>query len=136
MDPARYLSLFVEEATDHLGEMGRAFLLLEQDPASAEALDTCFRMAHSIKGMAASMRFDLIATRAHALEDRLSAARSAGHVDAVTDLPRFFADLDGLERMIIAVGDTGQGLPLPPTPPQHAEPAGLKKKLRTTLHAA
>jgi two-component system chemotaxis sensor kinase CheA len=136
MDPARYLALFVEEATDHLGEMGRAFLRLEKDPASAEALEVCFRMAHSIKGMAASMRFDPIAARAHALEDFFTGARDLGRVDPVADLPRFFAELDGLERMIGVVRATG-ACPAESAPaPLHAEPAGLKKKLRTPPHTA
>jgi two-component system chemotaxis sensor kinase CheA len=136
MDPARYLALFVEEAADHLGEMGRAFLALEKEPASAEALETCFRMAHSIKGMAASMHFDPIAARAHALEDRLQLARGAGRVDAVSELPRWFSMLDGLERLISTVRDTGQCPTTPEPPGAGADAAGLKKKLRTPPLAA
>jgi two-component system chemotaxis sensor kinase CheA len=136
VDPARYLALFVEEATDHLGEMGRALLGLEKDPASADALELCFRMAHSIKGMAAAMRFAPLAERAHALEDTLSAARTAGRVEPASELPRLFAELDVLERLVQAIRDTGK-CPAEPAPPSsHAGPAGLKKKLRTTPRAA
>lgn len=130
MDPARYLTLFVEEATDHVAEMGRALLALEKEPASGEALETCFRMAHSIKGMAAAMGYGPIAVRAHALEDRLSAARRAGGVDPAAELPLWFVELDAIERMISIVRDTGECPAAPPPPLSHAEDAGLKKKLR------
>ena len=105
MDPARYQALFLEETVDHLAEMGRALLALEKDPASEEALETCFRMAHSIKGMAAAMRFAPIVECAHALEDRLESARAAGRVDTVSELPRWFAALGVLERLVSAVRD-------------------------------
>ncbi len=94
MDRARYQALFVEEATDHVAEMGRALLALEKDPGSADALEICFRMAHSIKGMAASMGYQPITERAHRLEDRLAAARTAGRVEGETELPAWFADMD------------------------------------------
>lgn len=135
MDPARYLALFVEEASEHLEEMEAALLRLEKEPASAEALEVCFRMAHSIKGMAAAMRFSPIVERAHSLEDRLSRIRSAGRVDPVTELPLLLAARDGIERMVFAVRDTGV-CPTPPAPaPDATDAPGLKKKLRRTAAA-
>ena len=129
MDPARYQALFVEEAGDHLGELGRALLALEKDPTSSDALETCFRMAHSIKGMAAAMHFDPITAVAHRLEDRLDAARRAGRVDPEAALPKLFEGLDALERLVFAVRDTGACPEEPPVREAIAEPAGLKKKL-------
>ena len=127
MDPARYLALFLDETSDHLGEMGRALLDLEKDPASAAALEVCFRMAHSIKGMAAAMHFEPIAERAHALEGRLSAARGAGCVDPLSELPQLLADLDVLEHLVRAVRDTGE-CPAERAPPaSHAERENPKK---------
>jgi two-component system chemotaxis sensor kinase CheA len=134
MDPVRYRALFVEEASEHLGELGRAFLTLEKDPTSAEALEVCFRMAHSVKGMAAAMHFVPISELAHALEDRFEAARRAGRVPATEDLPRWFAELDVLERMVNAVRDTGQcpEIPVTPAAPRTDDaPAGPKKKARS-----
>ena len=132
MDPARYQALFVEESCDHLEELGRALLELEKDPASATALETCFRMAHSIKGMSAAMRFAPITALAHRLEDRLDGARRAGRVDPTEVLPRLFEGRDALERLVFAVRDTGAC----PEAPLEAAPAGagagLKKKLRRT----
>lgn len=136
MDPARYQALFVEEASDHLGELGRALLDLEKDPASSVALETCFRMAHSIKGMSAAMHFDPITAVAHRLEDRLDGARKAGRVDPVGVLPKLFEGLNVLERLLFAVRDTGACPEEVPAPEPNAAGAGLKKKVRRTPIAA
>ena len=57
MDLAKYRTLFLEEAGEHLAEMSRALLVLEKDPASTESIDLVFRMAHSTKSMAASLGY-------------------------------------------------------------------------------
>ncbi len=134
MDRARYQALFVEEATDHVAEMGRALLALEKDPGSTDALEICFRMAHSIKGMAASMGYQPITERAHRLEDRLSAARAAGRVESQAELPAWFAEMDQLERMIGQVRDTGACTTAPPAHLDEADASGLKKKLLRPTH--
>ena len=53
LDMEKYRRIFLEESTDHLGEVGRALLDLEKEMANGEAIDTIFRMAHSMKSMAA-----------------------------------------------------------------------------------
>ncbi len=68
MDMTKYRDVFLEESADHLAEMSRALLDLEKDPARAEAIDVLFRMAHSIKGMAASLEYESIAEVAHVRE--------------------------------------------------------------------
>ncbi len=111
MDMAKYRDVFLEEATDHLEEMSRALLELEKDPAGAEAIDVLFRMAHSIKGMAASLEYESIAQVAHRLEDRLQEARTASRAE---DLGLLFRGLEGLEAMVATVRETGE--PPPPDP--------------------
>ncbi len=130
MDPARYLALFVEEASEHLEEMEGALLRLEKEPESAEALEICFRMAHSIKGMAAAMRFTPIVERAHALEDRLSSIRTAGRIEPTSELPFLLAERDGIERLVFAVRDTGVCPDPSDTAVRGADVPGLKKKLQ------
>lgn len=76
-DTSRYLSLFVGEATEHLEALGKDLVRLEQDKGQAPGLvDSMFRHAHSVKGMAASMGFEGTATLAHRLEDLLHALRT------------------------------------------------------------
>jgi two-component system chemotaxis sensor kinase CheA len=100
MDLAKYRSLFLEEATEHLEEMSRACLALEKDPANGEAIDLVFRMAHSIKGMAASLEYEGITRLSHQLEDRIASFRTAGVVDVPEGMGLPFRGLEALEGMV------------------------------------
>ncbi len=75
IDMSRYLGIFVTEATEHLESLGRDLVQLEKDKGTA-AIDSMFRHAHSVKGMASSMGFEPIATLAHRVEDLVDAVRS------------------------------------------------------------
>jgi two-component system chemotaxis sensor kinase CheA len=114
VDLAKYRSLFLEEATEHLAEIGRALLALEKDPGDGEAIDCVFRMAHSIKGMAASLGYDAITELAHRVEDRMAAVRAAGRVGGGEEVARLFRGLEGLERMVEAVRENGDPPPADP----------------------
>ena len=107
MDLAKYRALFLEEATEHLAELSRALLALEKNAADAEAIDLAFRMAHSIKGMAASLDYQGPAELAHKLEDLLASQRAAGAVDPRASALLFRA-LEGLERMVAALRESGE----------------------------
>jgi two-component system chemotaxis sensor kinase CheA len=123
LDLAKYRALFLEEAAEHLSEISGALLALEKDLAAADPIDVAFRMAHSIKSMAASLEYDSITELAHALEDRMERIRSAGCVAASSELVPLFAGLEGLEAMVRAVRETGE-------PP--ALEAGLVERVRGT----
>ncbi len=77
MDMSRYLDLFVSEARQHLQEAEREISRLGPDAGAEgeEALNNLFRHFHSLKGMAASMGFEEIATLSHAVEDLLDEIR-------------------------------------------------------------
>ena len=111
MDLAKYRGLFLEEATEHLAEMGQALLTLEKDPRDGEALDTVFRMMHSMKGMGASLGYDAVSALSHRLEDRLGAWRQAGGIDDPTGVTMLFRGLESLERMVAVVRETGDAPP-------------------------
>ncbi len=108
MDLAKYRTIFIEESTEHFAEISRALLELEKDPASAEAIDVVFRMAHSIKGMAASLGYDSITELAHRLEDRMQIARDAGRVGPHEELSLLFRGIAALEGMVNAVSEQGE----------------------------
>jgi two-component system chemotaxis sensor kinase CheA len=121
---AKYQKLFLEEASEHLAEIGRALLELEKDTSSVESIDTIFRMAHSIKSMAASLGYDSVSELAHVMEDRLGVMRNAGRLSGAEELSLLFRGLEGLERMVAAVRESGE----PPSPDESlmaalAEPA-------------
>jgi two-component system, chemotaxis family, sensor kinase CheA len=132
VDLAKYRAIFIEESTEHFAEISRALLELEKDPARVEAIDVVFRMAHSIKGMAASLGYDSITDLAHKLEDRMQIVRDAGVVEPREELSVLFRGLTALEGMVAAVRDHGEA---PPADPElvaalatRAAPAALKKK--------
>jgi two-component system chemotaxis sensor kinase CheA len=111
---AKYRVIFIEESVEHLAEMSSAMLGLEKSFADAEAIDVIFRMAHSIKGMAASLQYDSIAEVAHRLEDRMQEIRSVGRIASSDDLALLFRGLERLEAMVASVRETGA--PPPPDP--------------------
>lgn len=112
MDVAKYRAIFLEEAVEHLAEMSRALLDLEKDQADGEAIDLVFRMAHSIKGMASSLGYDSITEVSHLLEDRMHTMRTEGRVPPGDDgIGLLFRGLEGLERMVGVVRDTGEPPP-------------------------
>src|SRR5829696_1851067 len=75
VDMSKYLGLFVTESTEHLEALGRDLVALEQSPNRAETIDSMFRHAHSVKGMASSMGFEPVAVLAHRTEDLVEAVR-------------------------------------------------------------
>jgi two-component system chemotaxis sensor kinase CheA len=111
LDMAKYRTLFLEEATEHLSEISGALLALEKDLAAAEPIDVAFRMAHSIKSMAASLEYDAVTELAHALEDRMEHVRAAGRVESPADMASLFAGLEGLEAMVRTVRESGEAPP-------------------------
>ncbi len=114
MDMAKYRQVFIEESTDHLAEMSSALLGLEKDLADGEAIDLVFRMAHSIKGMAASMDYESVTQVSHGLEDRMQEIRREGRVADAEELGVLFRGLDCLESMVAVIRETGE---LPPPDP-------------------
>ena len=131
MDLAKYRSLFLEEATEHLAEIGQALLTLEKDSRDGAALDIVFRMMHSMKGMGGSLGYDAVSELAHRLEDRLGAWRKGGGIDDGQGVAMLFRGLESLERMVAVVRETGE----PPPPDQVllallGDPESPKKALR------
>jgi two-component system chemotaxis sensor kinase CheA len=111
LDLTKYRNLFLEEATEHLAEMSRLLLELEKMPDTAGAIDSVFRAAHSIKGMAASLGYDAITELSHRLEDRMDECRSSGRIDP-QGLELLFRGLEDLERMVWEVRDGGDAPPI------------------------
>jgi two-component system chemotaxis sensor kinase CheA len=114
---AKYRQVFIDESTEHLAEMSSALLQLEKDLADGEAIDLIFRMAHSIKGMAASMDYESVTQVSHGLEDRMQEIRKAGRIADSDELGVLFRGLECLESMVATIRDTGE---IPPPAPDLA----------------
>jgi len=107
LDLTRYLSLFVAEAGEHLAGFSGDLVRLEKAKASGgpgvtQAIDSMFRHAHSVKGMAGSMQLDGITAFAHQVEDLVDVFRkdSARLDSAAVDL--LLAAGDALAIMVQA----------------------------------
>jgi two-component system chemotaxis sensor kinase CheA len=109
---AKYRKLFLDEGAEHLSEISSALLALEKDRGATEEIDVIFRMAHSIKSMAASLDYESITELAHALEDRMEGVRTRGKVADGAEMAALFQGLEGLESMVAAVRESGE----PPAP--------------------
>lgn len=100
MDTSQYLSMFLEESIDNLQTLNEALLYLEQQPEDVEKINEIFRVAHTIKGMAATMGFNEMAELTHKMEDVLSKFRE-GELKVTQNVVTVLFDcLDTLERMV------------------------------------
>jgi len=69
MDISEYLPMFLAEAREHLQELNLAIVRIEEQPDDRETVDEIFRIAHSLKGMSATMGFAQIAALTHEMEN-------------------------------------------------------------------
>lgn len=103
MDTSQYMTMFLEESMDNLQNLNESLLDLEQDPNDVDKLNEIFRVAHTIKGMAATMGFSDIAELTHKMEDVLSKFRE-GELKVTQQVVTVLFDcLDTLERMVTNV---------------------------------
>ncbi len=75
MDINEYLPMFLAESREHLQELNLAVVRVEEAPDDAETIGDIFRIAHSLKGMSATMGFERIAALTHAMEDLFEVLR-------------------------------------------------------------
>jgi two-component system chemotaxis sensor kinase CheA len=156
-----YLPMFLAESREHLEHLNLAIVRIEERPDDRAILDEIFRIAHSLKGMSATMGFAAIAALTHKMEDvfELLRQRTGGLERDVIDV--VLACLDALEGAVEAIDETGaerlaaeplvqrlddlirartpvqaavrQGGELPP-PPDLFERAGDRRVLRVCVH--
>ncbi|KOA21059.1 chemotaxis protein CheA [Clostridium homopropionicum DSM 5847] len=100
MDTSQYLSMFLEESIDNLQTLNESLLQLEQEPEDIDKLNEIFRVAHTIKGMAATMGFNEIAELTHKMEDVLSQFREGKLKVTQKVVTVLFRCLDTLEQMV------------------------------------
>jgi two-component system, chemotaxis family, sensor kinase CheA len=94
------VQLFFEESEEGLAAMEQALVTLEERAGDDDALKTAFRVAHTLKGNAASLGFAELAAVTHEVEDVLDRLRSGSLAVSrqVTDL--LLAAVDTLRQML------------------------------------
>jgi two-component system chemotaxis sensor kinase CheA len=93
------LQTFLAEARDNLEAMEADLLALEQAPDDRDCLHDVFRLAHTLKGDAASLGFPYLSRYAHRMEDYLEAVRSG----------KFQLSGESISMLLLAV-DTLRGM--------------------------
>ena len=73
MDTSEYMPMFVAETREHLEQLNLAIVRLEENPKDRPTVEEIFRIAHSLKGMSATMGFS---------RDRRADPRDGGRVRA------------------------------------------------------
>ena len=105
MDTSQYMQMFLEESMDNLQTLNESLLELEQNPEDIDRINAIFRVAHTIKGMAATMGFTDIAELTHKMEDVLSEFRDGELKVSQEVVTVLFDCLDTLEKMINNIED-------------------------------
>jgi two-component system chemotaxis sensor kinase CheA len=107
MELDAYLPMFLAEAREHLEHLNLAVVRIEEQPDDRETVDEIFRIAHSLKGMSATMGFAGMAALTHKMEDvfELLRQRTGGLERKVIDV--LLVCLDALESAVEAIDSTG-----------------------------
>jgi two-component system chemotaxis sensor kinase CheA len=105
MDTSQYMSMFLEESIENLQTLNESLLELEQRPENIDKLNEIFRVAHTIKGMAATMGFSQMAELTHKMEDVLSKFREGKIKVTEKVVTVLFKCLDTLEKMVNNVSE-------------------------------
>jgi two-component system chemotaxis sensor kinase CheA len=146
MDVSEYMPMFLAEAREHLQELNLAIVRIEETPDDQETVNEIFRVAHSMKGMSATMGFAQMAALTHQMEDVFELLRQRGGGLGRDAISVLLESADVLEASVEQIDQTGSenleagplierlkglvrertdeqvadrvGAPLPPPPPQ------------------
>jgi two-component system chemotaxis sensor kinase CheA len=161
MDVSEYMPMFLAEAREHLQELNLAIVRIEETPDDQETVNEIFRIAHSMKGMSATMGFAQMAALTHQMEDVFELLRQRGGGLGRDAISILLESADVLEASVEQIDETGSenleagplierlkglvrertdeqeadrvGAPLPPPPPRDIIEAAGGRRL---VHAA
>jgi len=109
MDLNQYLSMFIDEANDHLQALNEHMLELENQPDDVGIVQVIFRSAHTLKGMSATMGFEDLASLTHQMENVLDLVRNQQLAMDSFIFDTLFRSLDALEAMVSDITNGGEG---------------------------
>lgn len=116
MDMNQYLDIFIEESKEHLQSMNKLLLDLENSTEDLGLLNEIFRIAHTLKGMSATMGFNKIASLTHDMENVLQSIRSKEISINEYIIDVLFECFDTLEEYINEIINNGNEGSLNPEP--------------------
>ncbi|MFY7866218.1 chemotaxis protein CheA [Roseateles sp.] len=118
---------FLDEAQEMLRQFEQGLLVLENDPADAESLNSAFRAAHTIKGTAGMFGLEAVVTFTHEAETLLEALRAN---QRQLDDDVMSALLESRDQIELLLGEVQSGEADPKTA---ASSAALAARLRALL---
>ena len=99
-DNSVYRDLFFEESDDNLQTLNDSILELEQEPDNIDLINSIFRVAHTLKGMSATMGYDVMTKLTHKMEDMFDLFKT-GKMKINTDhISLVFKCLDKLQELV------------------------------------
>jgi two-component system chemotaxis sensor kinase CheA len=101
---------FVVESEENLRALDEGFVTLESNPDDAEVLASIFRMAHTLKGNAASLGFGALAELAHAVEEVLDRLRERALVATPPLVNALLEAVDALRELLIDATQGREGM--------------------------
>jgi two-component system chemotaxis sensor kinase CheA len=101
------MSIFKVETEEHLKNLNKGLLKLEENPNSRELLEELFRTAHSIKGSARMMGFAKIESVAHKIEDIFGILRRASVVLTPEDFDVVYEGVDLISQIMEKIAMEG-----------------------------
>ena len=124
MDTSEYMPMFIAETREHLEQLNLAIVRLEEDPKDRATVEEIFRIAHSLKGMSATMGFSAVAELTHEMEDVFELLRQRTNGLPVEAIDTVFACLDALSAATEAIETDGD---------EALDPAPLVARLRSLV---
>jgi two-component system chemotaxis sensor kinase CheA len=97
---------FLEEARDTLVQFEQALLAVEDDPADAEALNSAFRAAHTLKGGAGLFGYDAVVLFTHEVESVLDLMREGRLPLTPEGMALLLQSRDQMDRLVAEVGSS------------------------------
>lgn len=126
MDTSEYMPMFLAEAREHLQELNLAVVSLEENPENRATVDEIFRIAHSLKGMSATMGFAAIAELTHEMEEVFELLRQRSGALSHDAVDTVLACLDTLSDTIDTIEEDGE---------ERLDPGALKERLRALVRS-
>lgn len=109
MDMNQYLDMFIEEAKEHLQAINDHLLHFEKEPNNISIVNEIFRSAHTLKGMAATMGYEDLASLTHEMENVLDLVRNQKMQVNSEIIDIIFKSVDALESMVVSIIENGDG---------------------------
>jgi len=109
----QYIDIFLDESKEHLENLNTNLLELESNPSNIETINEIFRIAHTLKGMSATMGFEKTAKLTHKMESVLDDIRSGQALINTRMVDLLFEVLDRVDNFIKSIESTGNEGNLP-----------------------